>query len=978
MIIKGLRSYREQVEVDFTDVSLFAITGPTGAGKSSILEALYFALYSAATFHSRQTSLLISDGEPTMTVSLEFSSKGQIWEVTRSIHRNHRPPVHELRGPDGVRHDGAKEVNAKLEELIGLRPDDFLKTVVLPQGRFQALLHSKPGDRAPLLKSLLGLDQIDRLAEQARQLQTRLDTALTYARSRSDDRKQFTPEQLEALSQQRRELQERLQELQKLTRSLDQHQQRWQFNQEQFQRQTRTLEKLGGTPVSRGRELLTLQEVARDLEADLERNRSRLEGLRSTLEEQETLRRQLVAEGLMGPGLHQLVETLTRYEGLEARQTDLEAHRRQLEGRSQKLDQARTQAQAEVVELETRLKELTQSGAELARAHEQAEKILIQARDQQNHLQHLAQQRDEQHQALENLKTQRQEHQQRLPELEQELESVAAELDQARLHLQVEERRNQAAALCQDLHQEVPCPVCQRELPPDWKPPAAGSLDEAGEQLRRVEDKLLRVQKAKTSVEAELGALDRRLEEAEHQTQALDRRREELQQQLQNLVGDSLENHQLETQSLKERLLAERESYSDCHHQLKALRSHLEAQTRESQELVQEGAKLAAAEKELKETGQQAHQQLCAALSDAPGRWRTLLTEKQEQAAALERKLEELRKQLQEEQAGERRLQQSQQKQIDEPLRELSSAAHRLHALLELETELSTTPDLGELITIWEDLEKAAVTRRAELEASLEANRKRREQADEELQEHLAPFGFSSQEEAQLGRDEAARELARAESLQEQAQKGMRELGELQKLLRPGEQLQRTYEFLRGTFSNRRGSFATWLLERRQQELLEFASKALGEMTSGHYGFASDFQIIDRFSGQVRPATTLSGGESFLASLSLAMGLSELVGRRGGQLEAFFLDEGFGSLSLECLDKALGALERLAQNGRIIGVISHVEAVAQRLETVWRVDKGPSGSSLRVLEHQDDADIPALLGPADTDFDPEQHPLLIG
>jgi exonuclease SbcC len=142
------------------------------------------------------------------------------------------------------------------------------------------------------------------------------------------------------------------------------------------------------------------------------------------------------------------------------------------------------------------------------------------------------------------------------------------------------------------------------------------------------------------------------------------------------------------------------------------------------------------------------------------------------------------------------------------------------------------------------------------------------------------------------------------------------------------------------------GRFIGYIVSRRQRALLGLASEILGSMTGARYGFAEDFRIIDRISGQPRNAKTLSGGETFLASLALALGLVELAARGGGRLEALFLDEGFGSLDADALEEALGELERRAQAGRLVAVISHVRAVAERIEQVLRVTYRPEGSEV--------------------------------
>jgi len=125
--------------------------------------------------------------------------------------------------------------------------------------------------------------------------------------------------------------------------------------------------------------------------------------------------------------------------------------------------------------------------------------------------------------------------------------------------------------------------------------------------------------------------------------------------------------------------------------------------------------------------------------------------------------------------------------------------------------------------------------------------------------------------------------------------------------------------------------------------------EVLGSMTAGRYGFSESFEIIDRLTGLPRGVKTLSGGETFLASLALAMSLVELAGKGGGWLDALFLDEGFGSLDANSLADALDALGRQAQTGRLVAVISHVRSVAEIMDRVLAVTTGPAGSTARWL-----------------------------
>ena len=144
--------------------------------------------------------------------------------------------------------------------------------------------------------------------------------------------------------------------------------------------------------------------------------------------------------------------------------------------------------------------------------------------------------------------------------------------------------------------------------------------------------------------------------------------------------------------------------------------------------------------------------------------------------------------------------------------------------------------------------------------------------------------------------------------------------------------------------------FVDFVIARRSIALLLVASKLLGQLTSDGYGFTEDFQIIDRRTRTERDVKTLSGGETFLASLALALGLVELAGRASGRIDSLFLDEGFGSLDATILTEALDVLRSHVSTGRLVAVISHLHAVAADLDRVLLVTKSPTGSDLQWLQ----------------------------
>lgn len=158
--MRGLRSYRGECIIDFRDRGLIAIVGDTGAGKSSILEAITYALHNATTWDQRAVGQLISDGVQSMSVELEFQAGDHVWSVNRACHRAAgRPSTHRLRclsDPTVGDHDGEAAVNRQVERLLGMSYNAYKAAVVLPQGRFQTLLQETPAKRTGIWKASSG------------------------------------------------------------------------------------------------------------------------------------------------------------------------------------------------------------------------------------------------------------------------------------------------------------------------------------------------------------------------------------------------------------------------------------------------------------------------------------------------------------------------------------------------------------------------------------------------------------------------------------------------------------------------------------------------------------------------------------------------------------------------------------------------------------------------------------------------------
>ena len=169
-------------------------------------------------------------------------------------------------------------------------------------------------------------------------------------------------------------------------------------------------------------------------------------------------------------------------------------------------------------------------------------------------------------------------------------------------------------------------------------------------------------------------------------------------------------------------------------------------------------------------------------------------------------------------------------------------------------------------------------------------------------------------------------------------------------------------EVAAGRGSNRLSmSLSTFVLAARLEEVAEAASVRLARMSRQRYTLvytdtARDrrsraglgLHVQDGWTGRTRDTATLSGGETFMAALSLALGLADVVtAEAGGQtIDALFVDEGFGSLDADTLDQVMDSLDELRSGGRLVGIVSHVADLRQRIPTQVTVLKGPTGSTV--------------------------------
>ena len=172
--VKGYTAFLEEAEVDFDGLDLFAITGPTGAGKTSLLQAMTIALYGRAPKLGDDLRQLISPLAEQARFYFEFQAHGRSYRITRVMFRNRPTAVaFEAQGDDGIWQTltrGVREANARVEQILGLDFDSFTKVVLLPQNEFDAFLRGKPEERRSILTRLLSLEIYGRIQQRANQV----------------------------------------------------------------------------------------------------------------------------------------------------------------------------------------------------------------------------------------------------------------------------------------------------------------------------------------------------------------------------------------------------------------------------------------------------------------------------------------------------------------------------------------------------------------------------------------------------------------------------------------------------------------------------------------------------------------------------------------------------------------------------------------------------------------------------------------
>jgi exonuclease SbcC len=974
LIIQGLRSYRQRQEIAFPE-GLFAITGQTGAGKSSILEAIVFALYGSSTFEGNNNRILIGDRCDEMLVSLEFLIQKQHYKVTRSL--TAKTAFHELTGPDGqLVATKAQEVNDKIEALLGLTRDDFLKTVVLPQGAFQNFLHSTPAKRAELLKNLLELSVLDQIQDEVSQQRTALQSQLGNLQTLRQSLPATPDQGIQTLNELLQTSQSQITQHRLLLQS---HQALAKLRTEQELKRQRIKAKLAqirsvSAPVPAFQNLSDwhqLEALGPELRAKIGALDSEVKSISSQLAEQHHQSQKLRAE------LNEQFKQHRRANHIKAQLSELSARLQHVEAEASSLEASLNKLEETIPANQETLSSLEAQFGELRLKRQASQVRLSELQRQLISNQNAVKQRGL---ILEELER----NQQRLELLTAKLEPLQKHLAEQTysnetLDQEVSRLQNEIgiAALCGHLNSGDACPVCQSLLPENW----------ALESPSELSKNLVTAQSALTKARKHVQQLERQQSECLIECQQLERQLTDLNQKLTQLpeIVDQLKLQDV-VQVCKLEVERYEQDFEESSSQLHQWKAECQAAVQLLANLQQKRGDLRLQLHKARQQQTPLQQELLevaqALQVNDPSNldWLTAVQQKLEiEQQGLE--AQELQLQARQQQQSQLSLKlgeayNSYREQWIRPLEDRLGAIASMQQLAQLlaadtsqPINLSSlqaalrdqTPTDSSLVSevreAWEQSLQRVEQLESELQQESEGVDQEQTEAEKQLKELLALGGPQSLNELSDHLDSLHREHGQLEAERNQLEAQKLQAADLDIQIAPlQEQVQQLVALaeLLGNKAgkNKRTTFSQWLLQQRQEQLIYLASDFLKKFSHGQFGFDPDFQIQDMSTGNSRKTNTLSGGETFLASLALALALSELVSRKGGRLEAFFIDEGFGSLSPECLDRALSALETIAQSGRTIGVISHVSVMAERIEQVWNVTKTPLGSQIQIVSEE--------------------------
>ncbi len=1012
--IQAFGPFANKETIEFSNLgenALFLIDGPTGAGKSSILHAICYALYGETTDSDRKELGLRCDHAPAdrlTELSLEFSIRGDKYRITRvptqmrpakrgDGETEQKPTAHLCRVLD----DGeektlvakkTRDADATIEQIIGLTPEQFLQVMVLPQGKFRELLLAKSDDRQVILSTLFQTEIYKRIEQLLKDKAGAIEKqnhsfedrkAEAYSDVNVADNEVLDKVIEEAVSLLELKLKEKdksagkkqqaviaLESAAALSKSFATRHNKQQDLEAYLQKtdaintNKASIER-AEKAASIAPKWLVLQTLLKDIkdkqaaiaktEIDKENAVARLSKAKELVEQAEVKYKQ--RDRLKGEEtrLKGYQEKLVTYQSLKDASVLADNHYKQAIDQKIVLESQAVAITKDLDALQSEVEALAKASLNKAACVEQ--KIMAKG---------VFDKRKELETAQADLLTINKSYQKEKDRFEL-TELAYQEAEKQANRTEMHWFSNQAAVLATKLEEKQPCSVCGSLEHPNPAGFPEGSLDinqETVDQVRELQaQQLNKMNASKGLVQGYLHSVSDKENDVNKLTLAL---AEDANKSIAEVEADyKTLDKELKAIEIKEQLL------------IKAKKQQFEKENKRSP-IANEIKVIEAKIPELSSLKATAKSELDNA--------NKLLPEEFRSNKAIEKSLSQIGQKITDIEIR----QLAANKEQTDSLTNQSSIESKLKALNNNLDDLNKRQDsqakLWEQALMNSDFSTQADFANAQLaDDELEVLRnkvKTHEESVKALQAELGLLGEQLKDKQrpdleilQQQCDELNKAFTLAEIMWSESSQYLTKLSDTRKKVKQIENQQadikKQYEVV-GTLSkaasgrgNVRVSLERFVLGNILDQVLSIASERLHIMSKGQYRLIRqneehqkrnttaglDLAIDDAYTGKARPVATLSGGESFMASLALALGLSDVVQERSGgiQLDTLFIDEGFGSLDQDSLQLAINTLIDLQSTGRTIGIISHVSELKEQMAQRIEVTGSRSGSSIKML-----------------------------
>ncbi|WP_078428177.1 AAA family ATPase [Alkalihalobacterium alkalinitrilicum] len=1018
IILTAFGPYKQKEVIDFRDLNehrLFVISGNTGAGKTSIFDAICFALYGEASGEDRNDARMLrshfaADDDHT-SVDFEFELRGRTYRVFRQLAHikgtnktatGDKYELYELTGDQEtllVDRLTVSQVNEKLQQIIGLTKDQFSQIVMLPQGEFRKLLTSETEDKEEILRKIFKTGLFKQMTEKLNE--NRVSSQKVYEEQKQErdlhikSIKQNLPNRIEShfsevIEQENYNTHQVLEALGHEMHYYQQEteQQKKHFTEQNKQLQEKTTQFHNAKTINERFDHLDMKREQKEAlknkrpAIDKKEQQLKLAELASKLEVHEEHYNELDQE-VKEMDIQLENANLEHIRSVEKIKTAKEVFKKEEEKHKQR-EQATILVNKlkewvpKVVQLDEKGLALNSMKVAVERLMQQNQNLTIKISDQKaeklkivkvikrlennnqgytnkvDHLQEIKTQTKSVNDFLQLVEMQTKISTEMINE-ETKYVSIKKDYDTLEAHW----IEGQASLLAEHLHAGEPCPVCgSAEHPERAVRQEDVPTKEILEQKRKVKEM---AEATYRRLQSDLSSINSQIETKQLEVTDLKLPIDELGVTLHKLIEDE---KQLEKELI----------------QLKMEQKEIEQKKKENERLEK---MIETTETERLQVEKQ-YNETVVAYEKATTSFEQLVNDIPESLQSLEMLRIEIKEKEEEKQKLEH-----QWKVVQEQLTEANERYFKAKSTVENFTkQLELTKDKKEKAYKKFNNELLAAGFLTEEEfRQAKLSKIKREAMKEEIQTYKTEVTTVQKQITELKTELIGKERYDLGALQKEIHqleqiletlrlayiendnlvklidKGMRDIESANKKVKDSEQTyyihKDLYDVVRGD-NAKKISFERYLLIEFLEQIVQVANQRLTRLSNGQFQLVrSDrlekrgkqsglsLDVYDNYTGQKRDVKTLSGGEKFNASLSLALGMVDIIqSHQGGiSIETMFIDEGFGSLDEESLSKAIDTLIELQQSGRLIGVISHVQELKQAIPAILDVRKTKEGHS---------------------------------